>query len=537
MRGWVVATFLVLILVFGAAVCLAGMNWDEDQHLHPDERFLTMVSSAISLPGVGFANRPLPTGCAKWGGYFDSDCSPLSPYNHGYNLFVYGTFPIFFVRLIGEWIDQFGYGEIYLVGRYLSALFDWATVLLIFFVGRRSYNERVGLLSALFLAGSVLDIQQSHFFTVDTFTNVPIILAFWFALDIADGKKWHAFLWAGISFGFALAGRINIAPFVLVLIAAAALRAYRQWKGETNQESSFPDSPPETFSETRISNHQSPISFVSRAFAGLIAAGVITLIVFRAAQPYAAEGPGFFSPHIPSFNSDRGIVPFGFDVALSWAGGVNVKFADNMAYISELMTGKQDYPPGHQWTDRTAYIFPFENMVLWGLGFHLGFAAWAGFAFALYQLIRYRKWEHLLIVIWIGITFGYAGQQFVKTMRYFLQIYPFLCVLAAWLLVTLWDKCRIQNTRIQIYRHWSGKIAVALVAASSSVIRFSGQPRLQPFTFVPSRASMHRVGFLQMFPKVRYWATNTGTIHCRCASMDSIRTAECIAACRHRTMA
>jgi hypothetical protein len=396
MRGWVVATFLVLILVFGATVRLAGMNWDEDQHLHPDERFLTMVSSAISLPGVGFTNGPLPAGCTKWGGYFDSDCSPLSPYNHGYNLFVYGTFPIFFVRVIGEWLDQIGYGEIYLVGRYLSALFDLATVALVFFVARRLYNERVGLLSALFLAGSVLDIQQSHFFTVDTFANVPVILAFWFALDIADARreKWHAFLWAGISFGFALAGRINIAPFVLVLIAAAALRVYRQWKGDTNQESNSPDSAPETFSETRISNHQSLISLFSRALGGLVVAGIITLVIFRAAQPYAAEGPSFIAPHIPSFNSDRGIIAFGFDVALSWAGGVNPKFADNMAYISELMTGKQDYPPGHQWTDRAAYIFPFETLVLWGLGLPLGLAAWAGFLFALYQLIRYRKWEH-----------------------------------------------------------------------------------------------------------------------------------------------
>jgi YYY domain-containing protein len=111
-----------------------------------------------------------------------------------------------------------------------------------------------------------------------------------------------------------------------------------------------------------------------------------------------------------------------------------------MTYISQLVSGNADYPPGHQWTDRPAYIFPFENMVLWGLGLPLGLAAWAGFAFALYRLVRYREWQHLLIVVWVGITFAYTGQQWVKTMRYFLQIYPFLALLAGYFLITLWDR-------------------------------------------------------------------------------------------------
>jgi hypothetical protein len=220
--AWFVALALGLILILGAVFRLTGVNWDEDQHLHPDERFLTMVSSALSIPGLGNAGTP-PANCAKWGGYFDSDCSPLSPYNHNYNFFVYGTFPIFLTRLMAEFLNQSGYGEIHLLGRVLSALFDLSTVLLIFLIGRRLYGTRAALLGALFLAASVLDIQQSHFYTVDTFTNVPILLAFWYALDIADRKHWQAFIFAGAMFGLALAGRINIAPFVAVIVAASAL--------------------------------------------------------------------------------------------------------------------------------------------------------------------------------------------------------------------------------------------------------------------------------------------------------------------------
>ncbi len=516
--GWLTAAALVTIIIIGAVFRLTGMNWDDYTHLHPDERFLTMVTNALSFPGEPAAGK-LPAGCDEWGGYFDSACSPLSPYNHDFGLFVYGTFPIFLTRMVGEFVNQTGYDEIHLVGRALSALFDLSTILLIFLIGRRMYGVRAGLLAALFLAASVLDIQQSHFFTVDTFTNVPILIAFWYALDIADGKNLKSSEWgitvalialiallmlgfvpgivailalgvllallfsldnvvpvryglAGIAFGLALAGRINIAPFAAVLIAAAALRAYRQALESQRSLVQGPEPLPATLPESTSAGEEEtktrdlgPLSvsvtwrsraaevepvvesfedavtrFGGRAFVGLTIIALLALFIFRVFQPYAANGPSLISPHIPRLDLSRGPINFALDVALSWAGGVNPKFADNMSYINDLMTGKIDSPPGHQWTNRPAYIFPFENMVQWGLGLPLGLAGWAGFLLALYLLIRYRRWEHLLIVIWVGITFGYSGQQFVKTMRYFLQIYPFLCLLAGWFIVELWDR-------------------------------------------------------------------------------------------------
>ncbi len=478
-RGWLVVVALALILVLGAVFRFAGINWDEDQHLHPDERFLTMVESALTLPGLEGLGAP-PPGCAKWGGYFDTACSPLNPYNHNFGLFVYGTFPIFLTRVVGQVLGKAGYGEIHLVGRALSALFDLATVLLIFFIGRRLYGTRAALLGAFFLAASVLDIQQSHFFTVDTFTNVPILLAFWYGLEIAERKPARAFVYAGLAFGLALAGRINIAPFVAVLVAAAALRAYLA--AEASPQPSAPDHAPESLAppEAPVTTQSlgplslsvkwksPPPSFqdsmtaaLTRAFIGLVVAGLATLIVFRIAQPYAANGPAFISPALPKLDLTRGIVNAGFDVVLSWAGGVNPRFADNMTYIGELVAGKQDYPPGHQWTDRTLYLFPFENMVLWGLGLPLGLAAWAGFLLALYRLPRYREWQHLLIVVWVGVTFAYTGQQWVKTMRYFLQIYPFLALLAGYSLVELWDYAsRITHHAARI----TARIIVTIVA-------------------------------------------------------------------------
>src|SRR6266545_2437965 len=47
-RYWKLA--LLAILLLAGLLRMRGLNWDESQHLHPDERFLTMVESAIKLP-------------------------------------------------------------------------------------------------------------------------------------------------------------------------------------------------------------------------------------------------------------------------------------------------------------------------------------------------------------------------------------------------------------------------------------------------------------------------------------------------------
>ena len=46
----VAAAVLALILLLGAALRFTGLNWDEHQHLHPDERFLTMVENSLQWP-------------------------------------------------------------------------------------------------------------------------------------------------------------------------------------------------------------------------------------------------------------------------------------------------------------------------------------------------------------------------------------------------------------------------------------------------------------------------------------------------------
>ncbi|HZY45102.1 MAG TPA: hypothetical protein VFF70_10170, partial [Anaerolineae bacterium] len=140
------ALLLIGIMLAGAYFRFVGIDWDEEQHLHPDERFLTMVEAAIQLP-------------KNVGQYFDSLTSPLNPYNNNFGLFVYGDLPIVFTRYVAAALDGLcyntdahacldqhsatfsfsDYGHVYLLGRILSALFDLGTLLWLFLIARKLY--------------------------------------------------------------------------------------------------------------------------------------------------------------------------------------------------------------------------------------------------------------------------------------------------------------------------------------------------------------------------------------------------------------
>ncbi len=420
---------------------LTFRSWDGDQHLHPDERFLTMVSSAIRLP-------------SSIGEYFDTDASPMNPYNNNFGSFVYGTAPLFIVRLTAELAHMTDYWNIHMVGRILSALFDLFTCLMVFFIGRRLFGVKVGLFAALMYALAVLPIQQSHFMTVDAFGNVPLVLAFWFTLDIAEGKRgvW-AYIWAGVAFGLAVASRINFATFAAIIVLAALLRlatllnpikrialqssdAARETKtygadadsvgGEPATNAPAPtrtltlgplifeieareraaDALPAD--ETERAHFWNALVFVA---VGLFLAALASLLTFRVAQPYAFKG--LFS--------------------------LNPKWLDDMKFISELIGGQIDYPPSHQWTGRAAYLFPLYNIFNYGLGFPGALAAFGGFIVGVYEILRHRQWNHLLMALWVGGFFLYLGQQFVLVIRYYLPLYPFFAIYAGFFVFWLWD--------------------------------------------------------------------------------------------------
>jgi len=176
-RFHAVDLILIIVLLAGALLRASGLFWGENQFLHPDERFLVWVGTDIS-PVENISE------------YFDTANSSLNPHNRGHGFYVYGTLPMFLTRYAVEWIfGHSGFAEMTQIGRTLSASVDLLTVLLVYLLAARIYNRRIAILASAFSAFAVLQIQQSHFFTMDTFINFFTYLAFYFAVRIATGNR------------------------------------------------------------------------------------------------------------------------------------------------------------------------------------------------------------------------------------------------------------------------------------------------------------------------------------------------------------
>ncbi len=422
----------VLILSIAAYFRLIGVNWDQSQHLHPDERFMTMVVSALEP-------------ARNLGEYFDTAISPLNPNNRGYGFYVYGDLPIVVVRYLAEWLNQItpylrtleglpewlaafagienwaGYDEVVLLGRVLSAISDLGSMVLVFLIGRRFYSTKVGLLAMAFSSLAVMQIQQSHFFTVDMFANFFMLLAVYFAVEIifdredpfdvgvvfggekkisVDGileiTRRTAFrntIWFGLAFGAAVACKINAAPLAVLLPAAIAIRKFRLHDGDDHENS-------DVLADKPTFNYET-IAFL------LVLGGLISILAFRVFMPYAFKGPSFFN----------------FSLNPLWTEAISAQRAQ--------ASGDVDFPPALQWTRRSS-LYSGENMLHWGLGWPLGIlwataTMWMG-----WEAIKGKRNRSLFLWGWVAFYFIWQSIQWNPNMRYQLPIYPLVAIIAAW---------------------------------------------------------------------------------------------------------
>ncbi|MFZ6018460.1 MAG: ArnT family glycosyltransferase [Chloroflexota bacterium] len=417
-RASLLSTGLELLLIGLIAVGIfyrfAWVNWNQDAQLHPDEYGLTNTLSVLRMP-------------ASLAEYFNTRISPISPY-HKYNpdgsllqngpdnRMRWGQLPMILIRAAAEATGNTGYSELRLLGRRLSALADALAIGLLYLIGRRLYNHRIALTGAALSALAVMQIQQSHFMTVDNFGTFFTMLALYAAVRIAqqpplvrrpepDGAYrlvpaaagWFALF--GAAAGMALACKINLLPLT-GMVGVAAFLSIADLK-------------------LRFKSDLSRI-FGSTALL-LVLSAFCALLAFRLTQPMSFRAPQgdttFFTLHL------------------------NQDWVDSMQVAQMESSGIGGGPPGEQWAARPAILFPLMNMVVWGMGLPFGLTAWLGFGLAGWQVLRkgllYRT--HLIPLVWVGGYFLFMGTRWVKSIRYFLPIYPLLALLAAWLLWQVWQ--------------------------------------------------------------------------------------------------
>ena len=355
---------LISIILLGFFFRIIGLNWDQNQHLHPDERFLTMVLTDIDVPNSFLQ-------------YLNPTTSTLNPYNRGHSFFVYGSFPINAIKILGQLTGTATYDRIHFLGRFVTAILDTLIIFLIYLIAKKIFNLKIALWSAFLYSICVLPIQLAHFYTVDPFLNFFIVLSFYFLIKIKHENKFlKNIILLSISFAIAIACKISaifFAPIIFLFFIFYFIKT------------------PQKF------------------FIYGMTLSIITILVFRLNQPQVFSSGNF----------------------LNWK--LNPQFVSN---IQELQSySKASYfPPGIQWLKTQPLIFPLKNMIFWGLGLPLGIIFIFSIFYSIYFIFKkkfHQQFNLFLVLFWILFLFFYQGFQHVTTMRYFLPIYPFICLLSA----------------------------------------------------------------------------------------------------------
>lgn len=367
---------LIPIALLALLLRLHGLNWDNGYHLHPDERFITIV----------ITDRILPDWPPDWRAILDPDHSPLNPRSNDPVTeqprdFAYGSLPLFVTKAVAgamqavtgtPWTD---YDHIYLVGRVLSALLDVGTLLIVYALARR-YGRGYANLAALLFAVCVLQIQLAHFFATDTwvtFFATAAILAF---VRGAEHRRTRDFILGGALTGAAVASKASVA--FLVFPALAAIGCVWMWSQRRQRSEDDGDASP-----------------TLRAFFLALTTCWSALITFAIAEPYAL---------------------FRLNTYLA-AIGTQAK----------LVRGDLDYPYTRQYVG-TGSLYHFRNLVLWGMGPALGVLVLLGLGWAIVRAVRRRRAIDIVLVAWIVPYLAYTAPQSVKFMRYLQPIYPALIV-------------------------------------------------------------------------------------------------------------
>ena len=394
---------LLVVALFSLIPRLYGLNWDANNHLHPDEREIVFKAMCLSLPGTPrVANcDPVYTGP----GWFFSQSSPLNPH-----FFAYGSLPLYLLAAVSHalvWLTGVTHGRFVptdggawddfnhftLVGRALSALFDAASVLLAGLLARRLAGRWAGVLAAAFVATIAFDVQVAHFYAVDTLLLFFVLLTLLGCVALAQGPhvapvtdsrldgeppiafwgSWRIGLAVGVAFALALATKVSALPLLAPMLVALALRWRRRG-----------------FDEALL------------AALGMAAAAVIVYLLI---SPYTL---------------------------IDWQN-----FQHQINEQNALSRGQLDYPYVRQFAGTTPFVYPIEQMLLYDMGLPLGLLGLAGFCWAVARVWRRLDDDWSILIVWLVSYFAVVGSAYMKFSRYMLPVFAPLAICGAASLVAL----------------------------------------------------------------------------------------------------
>jgi hypothetical protein len=458
------AALLFLIVIMAAMLRLNAVDWDDYNHYHPDERYIAWVGTSIEWP-------------KDWSTAFDPHASTFNPFywplgaeTDGIVLeqdtprrFAYGHVPLYLGVAATRLVERVGpsigrllpddwlltkdllvaaelneFEHIAAIGRVLAALFDLATIVMLYLLGRWLYGPAAGLVAAAFLALSVMHIQLAHFFASDPFLTFFVVstLAF-LVLGLRGGMskkvRTAALLAASISLGLAVGSKFSAILLLLPLTLALFLDQTRALKNR--------------------------IIF-------LILLVFVALLVFSITNPFAILD---WTCELATTEVYIGPVEFLVPETSSC-------YTENVVLQATMVRGTRDVPFARQYEGTTPYLYFIEMQLKWGMGFIAGAAVFLGFIWAIWRGARicFELWRskgkrltqtrlteildhsseyrlgrfevsrgELVVLSWSVPFFITTGALMVKFMRYLQPLTPFLYLYAALLILTLpWKRLR-----------------------------------------------------------------------------------------------
>jgi len=444
---------LLAVLALALTLRLYHVNWDENQHAHPDERWISMVAADLRWPD-------------KLSDLLNPRASPLNPLwsaaSRQPRSFAYGHLPLYALALLANALERVatlaphlrfwpglseavarlatasGYDEIALLGRVVSALADFGVIVMIYAMGRKLHGRAVGLLAAAFVTLTVSHIQASHFYTFDTFATFFIVLTAYGSLGIWRTGHRRDIVLAGVAAGMAVASKFSALPVLAAPAVAILARALALQEPGTEQVQDE-----HTQGGWRLHWQSDRLRFALQQ--GLLCLGV-ALAAFAITSPFAI---------------------------LDYR-----RFVLQIAEQGAMVRGIADLPYTRQYRNTPAYWYQIEQQLRWGMGWPLGLAAFVGFGWYVLRNLRRPRWGEMVLLAWVIPYFVINGSFMVKFMRYMLPLLPFLSLMGAALLRE-WRERAQHIRRIGRWRWrptWlvNGLIAIVLVGSLAYALAFVG---------------------------------------------------------------
>jgi hypothetical protein len=273
----------------------------------------------------------------------------------------------------------------FLVARVTVALLGTASVWLLYLVGARLFDRRVGLLASTVMAVAFLPVFYGHLALNDAPTLLPLTLSLLGAAGVLRRGRMLDYLLAGIGLGLAAATKYTAGVMILPLLAAAASRYF---DGRQGTEGSSED---EQVAHDPAERRAGPTARRDVAL-GLGIAIVAALAAYLIANPYSLLDFHAFRRELEVQSS------YTEQSRASWIGGP--------------AQGSFVY-----------YLWSFT----WGLGWIPALAALGG-AVTIWRRDRRPGWVLVPVAVLYLLFLSLQGRYFG---RWLLPIFPIACLLAA----------------------------------------------------------------------------------------------------------